>query len=773
MAEQLLSTDPTAGTMPPSAPPSGALLSTDPIAGRPADFHVRTVADVPKAEDFLDKPPSDPGIVRGVVDSLNPIPLIHQLYETAKAAPPGTDWLTFVPKEVLKSIGQAHLDQIKKSWTAFQQGHISEGVGHLTAAAVPLVGPAAAKAGEDLAAGKPRYAVGEALGTLLPFLSKYATEAARTGSLAPTEAAVAASPPLAARLTPRLTPANPQEAAAATFGASEGVPMDAATATGNRFVRGVQKLADESLGGSVVAEKAQQGQAAGLADLGSKLANEGHPTAVTPEQAGESVRTGISGLVDTLHAQANDAYDRLRELERAPEATQRVAVPITITKANAARMRASLGTPATAGELQEMQRISEELKAVPYQPGKLVRDSLDTSDTHYVPRSANAPVYQDILQAAPGTSRITAPQMVKSIDAAVETGMFTNGAKGALEVARQRLTTPYRVSSPLLPPGAGAASEALQAPVDLKAVKQALQPVYEQMKRQLPLTQQMASPGLKAIENLVAGPDYAPLSQVDRDLSAIKSVARSQGGIAKLAVRTLDSAVQAAADALGPEATSALQEGRAATVAKHAAQDVLERIRAEPVQAFRQATAPHDAGIVQLRHAAELAPGEMPKIGRAVLDDMLGRATEAGAFDHSAKLYADWQKLGDETKRVLYGDPAYIQRLDRFFTLAKSIAQNPNPSGSALTLWKGGELTALVSAPAAGIFYSLSMTALSKLLHSDAGVQLLTRGLKIPIGNAPMVSAWTAEVAKVAGDGALVPKAADDRSAKPPTRVQR
>ena len=55
-------------------------------------------------------------------------------------------------------------------------------------------------------------------------------------------------------------------------------------------------------------------------------------------------------------------------------------------------------------------------------------------------------------------------------------------------------------------------------PVNLKPVKAALKPVWDRMRRQMPVTQQDASPGLKAIQNIMEGPDVAPASIVDLDL---------------------------------------------------------------------------------------------------------------------------------------------------------------------------------------------------------------------------------------------------------------
>lgn len=302
-------------------------------------------------------------------------------------------------------------------------------------------------------------------------------------------------------------------------------------------------------------------------------------------------------------------------------------------------------------------------------------------------------------------------------------------------------------------------------PVDLRASKAALRPIYEQLIRQYPITQQQSSFGLKALENVVNGPDYAPLSQVDRDLSALKSLARGAEmpelrnmaqGNAAAAVKALDTAVRETARRAGSEATQALKRGRAATIAKYKAADILEGLRDEPVQVYRQATAPKDSGIVQLRAIARLAPNELPHVARAYLDDLLSTATSEGGFERAAKLQAEWQKLGTETKRLLFPKAGQVQALDHFFLLAKRIGENPNPSGTAHTMTATNVLSSLAGYP------------LAQVLYTKRGVDALTRvvalDLKAPgsVSGAARTAAWLelGRAARDAGVNVTLPKAA-------------
>lgn len=69
---------------------------------------------------------------------------------------------------MLASIGAQSLEQLKKAWAAAEQGHYTEAAGH-TVGATPLIGPAAAEAGESFARGDTSTGVGQAAAVLAPF----------------------------------------------------------------------------------------------------------------------------------------------------------------------------------------------------------------------------------------------------------------------------------------------------------------------------------------------------------------------------------------------------------------------------------------------------------------------------------------------------------------------------------------------------------------------------------------------------------------------------
>lgn len=624
---------------------------------------------------------------------------------------------------------------------------------------VPFLGPRLSEAGDLLQSGDVARGLGASVDVGLQVAAPLALK-----RMAPVK-------------TRPIAPArNARVADAVEYGQREGIPLDAGTATDRPMVKILQKRATNSMGGAGTAERFQAAQSAKLAETGKRLAERAAPgPSMTPETAGQSVRDAVQARLRDARGAQSKAYQRLERIEADPAQSMDVPKPLTpeqaaVQRAVDSRAKVSAGRVPTAAEWVELRRIREELDAVRYQPGGRVNKAgvdgnAELADIKFVRRSANAKVYHDILQNAPGTSDITGNSMVVSIDQALKTGSFSNAAKGALEVARKRIAGHKDVASALFErPGTMPAPELapMRMPVDLTKAKDALRPVYSKLTRQLPVTQQRSSPGLKAIENILNGPDYAPVTQVDADLSAIKQLARGgdipemrdiSQGVAAQAVKALHSAVDEAVQFGGPDAIKALAEGRQATRAKYAAADVLKGIRKEPVQAYKQTTFANDAGIAKLREVAKLAPKELPKVGRAYLEDLMATATAEGGFSRAQGLHAKWQALGPETKRALFKDPALVQDIDRFMLLAKKIGENPNPSGTA------GVLTALNAASAPATY------ALSKLFYSRRGVALLTKGIQIPVGNKAAVAAWVSDVTRALGEApgrALVPAAAGE-----------
>jgi hypothetical protein len=332
-------------------------------------------------------------------------------------------------------------------------------------------------------------------------------------------------------------------------------------------------------------------------------------------------------------------------------------------------------------------------------------------------------------------------------------------------------------------------------PVNLAPIRPQLQPIYEELDRQRKLTPFVSGSGkaraFDALDRLLKGPrgagvdDFAPLETADEARSELLQLVRGKDGgglasmrtagqgIASRAASLLDAEIRRSASAAGPDALAALERGRAATTAKHAVNKVYESIRDEPVKAFDQAVSRNDTAIDSLRDVAKHAPKELPKIGRAYLDRLMDSATAEGGFGRTDKLFADWQKLGPETKQLLFPDPAHRANLDRFFLLAKQMGKNANPSGTAhaaaIAAQGGGLLWSLFHGDVAGLAEggaSVGASAgISSFLHSPIGVKLLTEGLGLPPSKGAQ-AAWLSKVRKfAAAQGAVLGSARQEGSA--------
>lgn len=554
--------------------------------------------------------------VGNFAQGLNPLPFLKQVATH--------------PVDTYRSMSGAPMDEFVKAGQSAQKGEYSQAIGHGLASQVPILGQGAVHIGEQFKSGDTSGAIGAAAAMFAP---------------------EAASALLKARnipIVPSMLTKNPAEASAVRFGLREGLPVDAATATGNPGVRGLQWAADKSIGGSFIN---QATKAEGAAKLTGKLDELANPTggAIHPEQAGAGVRRVLESKIESQHAEANAAYTELRKIEADPKNLQKIQT----------------GT----------------------QPAPISVSGLMGAGPKTIP------IYENIA-----------------------------------------------------------------LPVDMRNVKAELAPIAESMEKTMPQAQIDASPGLKALKQIINGPDYVSASIADQNLSAVKRIARGaesqflrnrSQGVAAKSVAELGDAVDAAVAKGGKDAIDALKRGREATKVKYEVAETLDKLREEPVQAFHQMVYSKDAAIEQLRDIASHAPGEMPKVGSAFLNDILDTATAQGGFDRASGAWAKWDKLGAETKKVLFKDPKYIKNLDDFFLLAKKLEENPNPSGSAFVVQTG----AMTAAAATGHLgataaTALSLAGLSKILHSPRAVNLMVNGLKVS-GKVPVAAITAANLASV------------------------
>lgn len=705
---------------------------------------------------------------RGAWDMVNPIAMVEGVASAVRH-----------PIDTAAGIVGAQVDQGRKALEAAREGRYSEAAGYGAAALLPVVGPVAAGIGEEIGRGDVAGGLGKAAGLLGPMVAaRPAAAAAQKGATRAREAVRAA-----------LAPAD-EVSDAARWALEQGVPVDVATVSGNRVVRAAKAAADSSLGGALPGTKAARLRQESMARLGRDLAKKAAPDAATPETAGAGVRGAVENVIRKEAATADDAYARVR---RAEANAMPDDVPVD--------RRVASGRSVDQGFIGHW--LADDLNEMGYQAGGRTKKGYDIAAQEWMPGDSDAARYgigvgsgrvagtptQEMFHAA-GVSGSRAeiaekvrrylrgesnnPRIGALIDAMGEAWdgqrfdfqLLTDDTLARTGLKRSDFKSPVTMPS-LEAPGASkffgdqaeglaaSGTEPMQLAVPLAGARDALRPIYDRLRRKKELTGNLMGDdgrAIAALDALISGPEYAPLSVVDAALGDLKAAARGAAmpelrtggqGVAAQAVKELETVVQQRAKAAG--VWDDLRLGRDATIAKWTAAETLDNLRAEPVQTFRMLTQAGDAAIDRLRAVEKAAPHELPKIGRAFLDDLLDTATAEGGFGKEARIWSDWQRLGDQTKAALFPDRELRTSLDRFFLVGKKMAENPNPSGSALVAQIPGQIALTFVDPVSSAATVVAGGAISKALNSPRLAKLLTEAMQTP-ANAPAARSLAARL---------------------------
>ena len=693
------------------------------------------------------------------------------------------------------NIGRAHADTGARAIEDFQEGDYVTAARRAINALIPIIGPGIDASTDKIMQGSIAEGFGEVVGTA----------GLTAAGMRPK------APPAPVKSRSGRVPRNPAEAEAVEFARQEGIPLDAGTATGSQFVKNVQKKAASSWGGANTAERAQAAQGDALAASAERLAaraNNGGP-AVGPVEVGEGIRAALESKVKGYHGQQKRAYTAFRDAE--------ATAPEEFVQARPIKPVASHITPEQSFPLRW---LAKDLEDFQFQQGGTTLgtrrrayesfDPVEAEALHRNPRVAGTPVLEMFHAMGVKGSRpeIVAkierflsgqnkdPRFARLADAFNEAwdgqrldwDLVSDDTLTALGIRRRDLKSPIGLPDfaepgaaaffpddaiPAAPSGAGRAgsgTEAMRLAIDLKPHKKALRPLFDQLQKERTLTGALLGDkgrAAVALEGLINGPDFAPMSVVESALGPVKKLARVNDirelrtpgqGVAARVVGELDSAVRGRAQEAGPNVAQALSEGRTATRMKHMTADVMKWLApagGEPRAVFARLTANKDAGIAKLRELRKHAPDQVPQIARALLEEIFDKPTSEGGFKFADKAWADWSKIGGETKAILFPDAGHVKALDNFFLLAKRIGSNPNPSGTAQVM------------SATQLLAGIPMYALAKLLYTPRGVRALTGAMNVSVRpGSPARAAALAQLARAAQDEGVIlefPKAAESK----------
>lgn len=258
----------------------------------------------------------DPGVLRGAWDMTlgGALSLAKDLYlgyqdelkqakagdVTARARYMEEQPDQYIARKLGVGILGMHANMVRKAFTAPTP---TEAIGYLTAALIPIIGPAAAKIGEDISAGKLRYAAGESVGLLAPYLGRIGKDVAfgrlmpvTNASLSDTLQAPGRALADAARGTVQGTVTRPfgqvppEMAQLGEFAKQEGVPLSAGQHTQNKYVKLLEKGLEADVGGQIPATDLRAAQQGAVRGLGDRLSAQiGPNAAVDTDAAGRAV----------------------------------------------------------------------------------------------------------------------------------------------------------------------------------------------------------------------------------------------------------------------------------------------------------------------------------------------------------------------------------------------------------------------------------------------------------------------------------------------------
>lgn len=329
----------------------------------------------------------------GAASQLNPV-----------AAVKGVAQAVTHPIDTLGAIVQSHIDQAKKAKQAYDEGRYTEAAGHLGAAALPVVGPAAAGIGERIAAtGDVATGVGEGAGLIASMAVPKAVPAVvRAGG----RAAGAVGEAVQAAVEHPITQAVAQRAvkhgstvAGAVAGSAVGGPAGA-------FLGGA---AGRELGATIAERMAARAKQGGKAPVAASSAE-----VVADLASGRPM--DASAYIEKLNTLTPDERAAvIQARQTAVRAGTKAETPAELTKRTNAEHRAQFSgqgaAPAAPGDLMEQFQATQGPKQEILQPnaeGGVTRMRMNAEGSHVAVPEAPEPTPAPVGQQPP-TAEIAPP----------------------------------------------------------------------------------------------------------------------------------------------------------------------------------------------------------------------------------------------------------------------------------------------------------------------------------------------------------------------------
>tara|TARA_R110002020_G_scaffold145908_4_gene320228 strand:- start:19439 stop:21541 length:2103 start_codon:yes stop_codon:yes gene_type:complete len=357
--------------------------------------------------------------------------------------------------------------------------------------------------------------------------------------------------------------------------------------------------------------------------------------------------------------------------------------------------------------------------------------------------------FQDELKALKGSIEDVQKSRYKSVEDRIaamkpERGpsrFETQPAAGLLDEFGQPITKRVEIPAP-----------ALQAPIDVRPFKANIRKLRDEYDTTYAgnIVERAGGEGLANLKQIEMMGDTVPLIELEQVLSALKSTGRKSKTMRQMrsyktamdSIEDLSKTVEKSARKVG--VWDDLSEARRATSQKYEVQGLLDDLGEDASAMMDKLLANKGRNLDLLKDAENIMPGINKRLGAAWMDDQLIKATSTKHFKGGEKMYGDWQKIG-KTKREQLFDADVINDYDKFVTVHKRLAFDPNPSGTASTFIGAG-----VAAPMGIVNW-----ARAKMLWGPTSVgrnqwrRMLIDGMNIPITNTTMTTKWLADMLRL------------------------
>ena len=308
-------------------------------------------------------------------------------------------------------------------------------------------------------------------------------------------------------------------------------------------------------------------------------------------------------------------------------------------------------------------------------------------------------------------------------------------------------------------------------PVDTEPFRAAARDLYEHMKLSSSV-QRHSSNAWSTLNELMQQPRYIPGQLAEEMLGLLKGDARNTKGLdagrLKYLIAKFQPAVDDALQQADPQLAHAVRSGRFWRAKQAETERISQQVTGvarqpdktamvrepEPVNVFERLTQAGDKRTKLLTRLETATPGEMEKLGRAYVEDVLQPWRNTGeSFPTQGvaqQLWNGWHDLGSEARKMLFPNPMVRQNWGEFFDGMRQIARNPNPSGTAKT---GASLAQLGGAwraaetghPVIAVLTGLGPSAIAAMMYTPRGAALMRKGFNLPPGTGPAL-AWVNQV---------------------------